>query len=837
MKAYRLGGVNPPIAPMTLTPSVFPLFIEDSEISSLVTLINSSGVSSSATLSIRSSQGITYPTVSIKILAHAKVQLKVADLLHKIGAQIRVGSILVTQGPELRKPAILGQLTLIQTTSAPMAFTEEELVMPMLVDSQDLNSISEYGTDSQLVAVTSMSNEVQHITAKCYKKDSIATRTATLPAGGQVLIYPCSKDTSVAEGASLLGISETSESAGISIHSDGPNGEFAAFGVAQHISSSTKIRFLGSLQFVDPTSLHSSSLIFSGVSVGYSLTPGAYPYSTAVALANFSSEQSQVKISFHKTGVNGTVSTTTKNVVLAPRSSLQVPLGQLNMKVTDVGSLVAAGDKNPGDLMAKIVSDSDSAPNQLEQLAKDGLDYRNGGSHPWTLQDNARSDLILFNHSAQSQPFNVLVVTEDGAQWSKQVILAPLETRTISVGDMIRNKIPDTLGRILPITAWSGTVSWYTSGVGTASGHVLVRNEASSSAESFSCGQTYVTCGAELEIDGLPFTVGGGGTGVVQADICVDYTGMWECDGPFAFTGSPFAVTGWSSDNPSVVSVINGGQDGYLSAHSPGTANIDVSIMDQYGCGADGYGTALVVPSIAGSGSNSGSPFDLWYFSGQNPSGFSTSITLSSDGGSGTTWAVTSGSNQVTLSSTSGAQITVTSSGTNFSASSNDVSITATVNGVQSSPYVLTTHKPYRLVPVDIFNNCNSNYGYVTQITYVIQDQLPSPLGADVPVNEHFPAGGYTEDYPGTTWIVGDETPGTAYNGALVDQVSGMLLSHGPWVPTPTCDDNDSTKVHHFNQEFRVGSLTTSAGTLVQTDAIQRYVGRAEHINKQSPVP
>ena len=95
MRAYRLGGVTAPIAPMTLTPSVFPLFIEDSEISSLITLINSSGISSSATLSIRSQQGTIYPTVSAKMLAHAKVQIKVADLLRKVGAQIRVGSILV----------------------------------------------------------------------------------------------------------------------------------------------------------------------------------------------------------------------------------------------------------------------------------------------------------------------------------------------------------------------------------------------------------------------------------------------------------------------------------------------------------------------------------------------------------------------------------------------------------------------------------------------------------------------------------------------------------------------------------------------------------------------
>ena len=391
---------------------------------------------------------------------------------------------------------------------------------------------------------------------------------------------------------------ETSEAAGISIHSDGPNGEFAAFGVAQHISPSTKTKFLGSLQFVDPTSLHSSSLIFTGVSAGYSLTPGAYPYSTAVALANFSSEQSQVKISFHKTDANGTVSTTTKNVILAPQSSLQVPLGQLNVKATEIGSLVVSGDKGPGDLMAKVVSSSDWSPNQLEQLAKDELDYRNGGSHPWTLQDNARSDLILFNHSSTSQLFNVLIVTEDGAQWSNKVTLASFETRTISIGDLIRNKTLDNRGRSLPSTAWSGTAMWHTSGRGTGSGHILIRSEANSSAQSFSCGQLYITCGAELNLSGDPFTVGSGGEAFAQADYCVNDSGDNECDGDYVYSSSPYNVHSWGSTNSSILSVSGFGFEASLYANAPGSAVVDATIFDQYGCGADGFAQVDVAPSV-----------------------------------------------------------------------------------------------------------------------------------------------------------------------------------------------------------------------------------------------
>jgi hypothetical protein len=580
---------------MTLQPSVFPLFIEDNEISSLVTLINSSGIPSSALLTIRDPQGKAYTPVSIRLGAQAKVQIKVADILQKIGAQVRTGSILVAQGPELKRPSILGQLTLSETTAAPVALTEEELVMPMLVDSQDLRSISESATDAQLIAVTSLSKEPQHITAQCYKQSGVTTKTATLVPGGTALLYPCSKDSSQFEGVSLLGASETTESAGISLHSDGPNGGFAAFGLARHISPQTKSSFLGSLQFIDPTSLHSSALVFTGVSAGDSLTPGAHPYSAAVALANFSTQQSHITIAFHKTAINGSVSTTTQNIAMAPQSSTQVSLGQLGLKTGEMGSLIVSSDQAPGDLMAKIISNSDAAPNQLEQLAKDSLDYHNGGAHPWTLQYNARSDLILFNHASRTEPFNVLITTEDGAQWIQQLELAPFETRTISINDLIRNKTPDIHGRTLPTTTWNGTVVWHTGGPGIGSGHVLIRSEANSTGENFSCAQTYVTCSAEIFGDNL-LLVGDTGWEEVLVDVCINWSGSSDCTGDPAYSDEqPQYVSPWTSSDSSIISVDSASAQATVLANAVGSAGIQVYASAQDGCEAVGYETINVL--------------------------------------------------------------------------------------------------------------------------------------------------------------------------------------------------------------------------------------------------
>jgi len=665
---------------MTVEPSIFPLFIEDNEISSVITLINGTSVPSPAVLTIRDLQGKSYPPLSIPVAAHAKMQIKVSALLQQIGTQLRTGSILVAQGPGVEAPSIVAQLTLSEITATPVALTEEELVMPMLVDSQDLRSISESATDAQLIAITSLSTEPQNLTTQCYTKGSITTKTTTLAPAGTALVYPCSKNSPDIGGASLLGVSDTSNATGISIHSDGPNGGFAAFGLSRH-KSSTTTGFLGSLQFVDPTSLHSSSLVFTGISAGYSLTPGAQPYSTAVALANFGAAESHVKIVFQKTDVNRTVSTTSQDVVLAPQSSTQVPLGQLGLKAGEIGSLVVTGDQQPGDLIAKIVSSSDSAPNQLEQLAKDGLDDRNGGAHPWTLQDNARSDLILFNHSSKTEPFNIWITSDDGTQWNQSVTLAPFETRTVSINDLIRNKTPDSHGRTLPVTAKGGSVVWQTPVPGTGSGHILIRNEANASGESFSCGVYSSICGGEFTQYTTNYDLGQTATfGDFEADVCLSGQAA-SCSGSFVGTGNDFSYF-WQSSNSSVLSLADNGYNVVdLTANSPGLSDISFYVTDgNCGAGGDATGTVPdqtpVVTGIDPSDWPSDGTTNQVTFTGQN---FGTNTpTLSFDPGDGISYSLVSWNDSTIV-----ANITV-ASGTPDA----DVNVSVTSNGYNGLGFI-----------------------------------------------------------------------------------------------------------------------------------------------------
>ena len=230
-------------------------------------------------------------------------------------------------------------------------------------------------------------------------------------------------------------------------------------------------------------------------------------------------------------------------------------------------------------------------------------------------------------------------------------------------------------------------------------------------------------------------------------------------------------------------------------------------------------------------------PDTVWWFNRETPSGYAIAITLTSSGGAATGWAATVGGDKVTLSTTSGAQTIVSSSGTAFSSSVGDVKIVATLNGASSTPFAITTRKPYQLVLPQTQHSCDPSYGYVDTISYLIQDQLATPVPSAVSWNEKFTTLA-TQDNPQGNWSsYGLPLEAGDIGTILLDYISGPGLNNTPPPnPTPVCAGN-GTQQQHWGQEFRVGSMTVGLGVRVQTDAIVRFTDHAEHQNKVSPVP
>jgi hypothetical protein len=108
----------------------------------------------------------------------------------------------------------------------------------------------------------------------------------------------------------------------------------------------------------------------------------------------------------------------------------------------------------------------------------------------------------------------------------------------------------------------------------------------------------------------------------------------------------------------------------------------------------------------------------VWWFNGQNPTGYNASVTLTSNGGSSTNWSITAGSDKVRLSATTGASATVTSTGTAWSSAPGDIKIVATANSVSSAAFAMTSRRPYFLAFPQFVPNCDQQFGYVDAWSY-----------------------------------------------------------------------------------------------------------------------
>lgn len=247
-------------------------------------------------------------------------------------------------------------------------------------------------------------------------------------------------------------------------------------------------------------------------------------------------------------------------------------------------------------------------------------------------------------------------------------------------------------------------------------------------------------------------------------------------------------------------------------------------------------------------------PEEFWWFNGQTPQNYRTSFPLTAHPDrSGLTfqWKVISGGEIVRFPNGNTTQTTnsYSNSLTAYRGSSayNDIKVTVTVNGVESSPVRLTARKPSFLVPVSVVDYVNASYPYIwkTDIRYQIFDQFGYILPNNVPVNEKFTSGRIS-DYPGTNWLMpvanGAGAGPTVSPTNMTDVVARLHTNDPtPLIPTPLVVTNaaqlNMEKVMRFNGEFYVGGSYAGTGCRVQTLTWQLYRDHGRHINVTSPAP
>ncbi|OLC99110.1 MAG: hypothetical protein AUH86_03160 [Acidobacteria bacterium 13_1_40CM_4_58_4] len=232
-----------------------------------------------------------------------------------------------------------------------------------------------------------------------------------------------------------------------------------------------------------------------------------------------------------------------------------------------------------------------------------------------------------------------------------------------------------------------------------------------------------------------------------------------------------------------------------------------------------------VRPAISVSGGNT-----IWYFGGQNPSGYTTSAGLTSSGGNRTQWIVTYGTGKINLSTTSGTQTTVTST-SDIALQPNDAQVKAVVDNTDSIPVTFTRKTPFKAILSTHYHNCPNPGSWDDTFTYVVQDNFFASLPANVGVNENWTTD-VVVDYSPNSWYRPNTTNGMTSSSSFVDEITVGF----PFVPQPECGGTNYA-IDHWGQEWRIGSQVSGYGRRIQTDTLARYNNHAEHQDVVSPNP
>lgn len=505
-------------------PSVAPLFAEGSGFSSTLHLINELKTTLVAIVDLYAPTGRRVAQDMISMKPNSAQQISVRSLLGAEYNGSQVGSILVSSD---HPAGLLGAVTLTYHGKADVYF-DEELAMPSMAGSNMLRGVTDAGfIGSPIIAITSLAHSLQNVTVSCLPEDGErSSRIFQLPAAQTLFVGVCGREEfgAATSAADIENASRQSgkarASVGIAITSDGGAGEIAAYGIVPHREHEDP--YFTSINFVDPMMSRSTGSVYTGIPVGRSPLLADGNYRPELSITNFASRSGSLAIQAWSSNAQDLGS---RNIELAAGQTRTLAF-DLPPSPELLTSLIIQTNFAPGDVVTKLIARSPSGPHAVELIAKAADQSENSGAHPWNVADGLASILFLFNHDPKEQIFNVRFGTSKGP-WMKSYKLASMETRAISVNELIATEERDDKGQRFPANATSGEVGWYTPASGKVTGRVLQADRDSGLARNFSCGQYTYLCAAALS----PYTSTDilqgqtGELGDLIPDFCIGYGG------------------------------------------------------------------------------------------------------------------------------------------------------------------------------------------------------------------------------------------------------------------------------------------------------------------------
>jgi hypothetical protein len=594
---YPATPINPlpPEPPMMPVSLVVPLFLQGNQFSSTLTLVNNSTANTYADVTLRALDGSTIALLRVKFAPHSQQQVDIGELLNAKNSPATAGSILVMQSSALAGPAIAATLSMTYLGSADPNYIDEEIFMPSMMGSSVLQGVADRANGSPVIAISSLTGATQHVSVQCLGEHGASTtRQIELAAGETLITDACAgPDIHGSDFQSALGQMDdaTHGPVGIRLTSDAMPGSFAAFALAPHRGNGD--RYFSSVLFADPKTVNSANTVFTGVPVGAATLLPYGKYTPAISMTNFSVSEVHVHVTFAQTSGSTPQAQEVGSVTVPPGTSRELTLKGLEGDPDMQNSFILDSDGAPGALMAKFVSTSDTQLHEVELQAKDASDMDNAGNHPWSIAQSTESTLLLFNHSGTAQNFDVSIFSH-GATWQKTYKLAPMQTKAVSIRELIENRVKDDSGNVLPKDAQSGEINWMDAVTGKGSGRMLESDKSAAMARNFSCGWSGLLCG--LEFYQYLSDLGFGQTGEFGDMLPITCTSgePQYCSGQQTGTGGSFTYS-WTSGTPSVASVYGDSTlaDVSLLGNSLGTSQVHGRVQSQY-CFVGGGGPVAV---------------------------------------------------------------------------------------------------------------------------------------------------------------------------------------------------------------------------------------------------
>jgi hypothetical protein len=554
-----------------MMPSVVPLFLEGSGFSSVLNIVNEAKVPITTQVDVYSLDGTKLISRPVQVSPFGLERVSLSSLLAKSGVNADVGSIRLISDHDSAMLAVLA----VTHHGLTDTYFDEEVAMPSMDGSNLLRGVADdVAFGSPLVSISSLSSTPQRVSITCLWEHGARQENVFELAPNQTLLSAACGGSSMANPiVSVADIIMSSSYAnaddvryrrgaavGVAIATDGKAGELAAYGITPHVSR--REIFYSSLNFTDPKMRMSSGLAYTGIPVGSSPLLPEGEYAPEVALANFGTKARSITITSATTIDGSPRKQVLAALSLAAHAAKTVRLDHVLPSSELLNSVVIRFDGAPGDVAAKLTSRSRSSPLHIvEMLERDESGGENGGGHPWTTEDGITSVLLLFNHSAKDNNFNVRFGTA-GGPWMKIYKLAPMETRAIGINELIANQEKDDSGHTLPPDARSGEVGWQSDST-EVGGRLLQANPTLAMARNFSCGNYVAQCAVSLSpYASLDFNFGGSGDlGTINPAWYVfglHPPTSCSCSGGSPTSSSLSLSYSWASGNSSIASVTSG---------------------------------------------------------------------------------------------------------------------------------------------------------------------------------------------------------------------------------------------------------------------------------------